>query len=132
MNTCLDVALILWNKDVIQLVSLVLLRRNLKSDGVEPSEGPEKIEALIASSSPTVVVFDLDPPYDRSAAVISHLLNRFPDRSFVMTCADPVLALRSAPWLSSHPVFQKPYEMDEIAATVLAMVSRVSRSLAAV
>jgi len=121
MNTNIDVALILWNTDVIDLVSFVLLNRNLKSCGVEPSAGPEKIEDFILSCRPSVVMFDLDPPYDRSAAVVSHLLGRFTDCRFVMTCADPNLALKQAPWLSRHALFQKPYEIDEIANTVRSM-----------
>jgi hypothetical protein len=129
MKTYADVALILWNPDVIELVSLVLVHRNLKSIGVEPSEGRDGIEELIVSSSPSVVVFDLDPPYGRSTAVAHHLLNRFPDRAFVMTCADRGLALRTAPWLSSHPLFQKPYEMDEIANTVRSMVRHSCRNV---
>jgi hypothetical protein len=130
MNTHIDVALILWNTDVIQLVSLVLLNRDLKSCGLEPSEGPKRIEDLIVSCSPSVVVFDLDPPYDHSAAVALHLLDRFPDRSFVMTCADPSLALKKAPWLSGHPMFQKPYEVDKIANTVGSMVRHARRGVA--
>ena len=131
MNTHTDVALILWNPDVIQLVSLVLLHRNLKSCGVEPSEGPDIIEDLIESCEPSVVVFDLDPPYERSASIVQQLRDRFPDRSFVMTCADPALALKKAPWLSRVPVFQKPYEVDEIANTVRSMVRRSTRSVVA-
>jgi len=118
MKTSLDVALILWNKDVIQLVSLVLLKRNLKSDGIEPSDGPQEIERLIATCNPSVVVFDLEPPYERSADVIWRLLQQFDDCSFVLTCADPVLALRSAPWLSRYPIFQKPYQLDEMEAII--------------
>ena len=122
MNTNIDVALILWNTDVIDLVSFVLLNRNLKSCGLEPSEGREKIEDFILSCSPRVVMFDLDPPYDRSAALASHLLSRFTNCCFVMTCADPNLALKEAPWLSRHVLFQKPYEIDEIANTARSMV----------
>jgi len=131
MNTHTDVALILWNTDVIQLVSLVLHHRNLRSWGVEPSDGAEKIEDLILCTDPSVVVFDLDPPYDRSAAIALHLQNRFPELSFVMTCADSRLALHDAPWLSRHPIFQKPYAMDEIANLVRSMVRRVPRNLVA-
>src|SRR5262249_11075640 len=132
MNTQIDVALILWNPDVIELVSLVLLHRHLKSRGTEPSEGIERIEALIRSCSSSVVVFDLAPPYHRSAAVALHLLNRFPDCQFVMTCADPALVLKTASWLSAHPIFQKPYEVDEIANTVRSMVRRACRNVATV
>ncbi len=124
MNTTTDVALILWNTDVIDLMSFVLLRRNLKSCGVEPSEGCERIEAFILSCSPSVVVFDLDPPYDRSAAVASHLLRRFADCCFVLTCADPNLALLKAPWLCHYALFQKPYQIDEIADAVRSMLRR--------
>src|SRR4029453_2627908 len=118
MNTSIDVALILWNPDVIELVSLTLRGRNLKSSGLEPAEGIEKIEELIVSRGPRVVIFDLDPPYHRSAAVALHLMARFSDCSFVMTCADRSLAVKAAPWLRLHPVFQKPYEPDEMVRTV--------------
>jgi len=124
MNTTTDVALILWNTDVIDVVSFVLLRRNLRSRGLEPSEGRERIEDLILSCSPSVVIFDLDPPYDRSAAIVSDLLDRFRDCSFVMTCADSNLALKKAPWLSRYALFQKPYEIDEMANTVRSLVRR--------
>jgi hypothetical protein len=127
MKKRIDVALILWNTDIIELVSLVLLRRNLISLGFEPSEGTERIEDLIVTCNPSVVVFDLDPPYDRSAAVAMNLLDRFPDRAFVMTCADSALALRKAPWLSAHTMFQKPYEMDEIVNSVRSLVRRASK-----
>ena len=130
MNTCIDVALILWNPDVINLMSLVLLHRNLRSCGIEPSEGVARIEGLIESCGPSVVIFDLDPPYGRSSAVALDLLDRFPDRYFVMTCADPILALKNAPWLSGHPVFQKPYEVEAIANTVRSMVRSARRRVA--
>ena len=124
MNTTTDVVLILWNTDVIDVLSFVLLSRDLKSRGLEPSEGRERIEDLILSCSPSVVIFDLDPPYDRSAAIVSDLLDRFRDCSFVMTCADSNLALKKAPWLSRYALFQKPYEIDEIANTVRLLVRR--------
>jgi hypothetical protein len=127
MKKRIDVALILWNPDIIELVSLVLLRRNLISGGFEPSEGAERIEDLIVTCNPSVVVLDLDPPYERSAAVALNLLNRFPDRAFLMTCADSALALKRAPWLSAHMMFQKPYEMDEIANCVRSLVRRASK-----
>ena len=130
MNTTTDVALILWNTDVIDVVSFVLLRRNLRSRGLEPSEGRERIEDLILSCSPSVIIFDLDPPYDRSAAIVSDLLDRFRDCSFVMTCADSNLALKKAPWLSRYALFQKPYEIDEMANTVRSLVRRATGRVA--
>jgi hypothetical protein len=128
MKTHADVALILWNKDVIQLLSFVLASRNLKSTGIEPSEGVHEIERLLAVSGPDVVVFDLDPPYKRSAAVMLRLLDRFHHCSFVTTCADPSLAVNNVPWLSNYPVFQKPYHLDDIVETV---ASLATQSLAA-
>lgn len=130
MNTTTDVALILWNTDVIDVLSFALLRRDLKSRGLEPSEGRERIEDLILSCSPSVVIFDLDPPYDRSAAIALGLLNRFRECFFVMTCADSNLALKKAPWLSRYALFQKPYEIDEIVNTVRSMVRRAPRKVA--
>ena len=128
MNKSIDVALILWNQDVIDLVAWVLLHRNLRSGGVEPSAGDEKIESLIRSLSPTVVVFDLGPPYVRSTQALRRLLNRFPDRLFVMTCADKTMALKTAPWLSHHALLEKPYEIDDIANRIRGLVTSAGGS----
>jgi len=132
MNTQTDVALILWNPDVIQLVSLVLVQSNLKCCGAEPSDGVHAIEDLIVSSGSSVVVFDLAPPYERSSDIVLSLLDRFPDCSFAMTCADKGLALKRVPWLAGFPLLQKPYEMDEISRTVRGMARRAIASIAAV
>ena len=124
MSAQIDVALILWNTDVIQWVSFILLQQNLQCCGIEPSDGAQKMEELIASRSPSVVVFDLAPPYQDSAAVFLRLLDRFPDRAFVITCADPVFARRVAPWLSCHLTLQKPYEAEVIEKVVVSRVGR--------
>jgi DNA-binding NtrC family response regulator len=120
----INIALILWNTDVIELMSFVLCQRRLTSRGVEPSQGEERIQELIASCNPSVIVFDLEPPYARSAAVVQHLITRFPDRAFILTCADPVLALMSAPRLLGYPIFQKPYEPDDMVQAVASMMKR--------
>jgi hypothetical protein len=117
-----NIALILFNPDVIELMSVVLRQWKLGSRGVEPSQGAACIEELIMSCNSSVVVFDLDPPYARSAALVLQLMRRFPDRSFVLTCADPLLALASEPLLLGYPIFQKPYEPDRIADIVASMV----------
>jgi DNA-binding NtrC family response regulator len=129
MNNHTDVALILFNSDVIDLMSFVLLGADLRSCGFEPSEGAERVEEFISSHRPGLVIFDLDPPYRKSTVVLKGLLNRFPDLPFVITCADPMLAIKAAPWLSCHPVFQKPYEPDEIRDVVGSILSRARRHL---
>ena len=126
MNTRTDVALILWNTDILQLMSLVLVDRNLTSCGMEPGHGQETIEHLIVSCRPSVVIYDLEPPYARSTSVVLQLMERFPRPSFVLTGADPLLALKSAPSLSAFPAFQKPYEIDAIADTVSSLVARAA------
>ena len=127
MNTQnVDVALILWNPDVIEWVSFVLTRLNFKCCGVEPNAGIQNIEQLIASRSPRVVVYDLDPPYQKSADFFLKLIDQFPDRAFLATCADPVLAVKAAPWLVCHVVLQKPYAPDLITKTVVSAGRRAS------
>jgi len=130
MNTYKDAALILWNPDVIELVSLALLHRNLKSKGIEPDEGIERMEDLIHSTRPTAVIFDLEPPYDRSASIAHHLMDRFPDCSFVITCADSKHVRRTAPWLSAYPMFQKPYRVEDIADKIHSIVTGPIRNVA--
>src|ERR1051325_176849 len=124
MNNHADVALILFNSDVIELISFVLLGADLKSCGFEPSEGEDRVEEFISSHRPRLVVFDLAPPYRTSTTILKRLLNRFPDLPFVITCADPMLAIQAAPWLSCHHVFQKPYEPNQIRDVVGSMLSR--------
>jgi hypothetical protein len=122
MSTQRDVALFLWNEDIIHMMSWLLLDRNVESDGVEPSEGEDAIESRIACWNPKIVVFDLIPPYQDSAAVLARLIDRFPEMRFIVTCADTTLALRKAPWLSRLRLFQKPYDpyalVDQIQAAV--------------
>ena len=129
MDTQIDVALILWNPDVIQLMSMVLWHRQLSSSGVEPSDR-EKVQNLIESGKPSVVVFDLDPPYQRSASVLSDLMARYAGCSFIMTCADPALAVKFVPWLSDYRIFQKPYPIDELGNVIDARVHHTVESLA--
>src|SRR5262245_3839292 len=127
MNTQnIDVALIVWNSDVIEWVSFVLTQQNFKCCGVEPSAGVQSIEQLIVSRGPRVVVYDLDPPYKRSADFFLKLIDQFPDRAFLATCADPVLAVKAAPWLVCHVMLQKPYAPDLISKTVISAARRAS------
>ena len=130
MKQSVDVALILWNRDVIDLVAWVLSQHQLTSRGIEPSEGTERMENFIFSCSPTVVVMDLEPPYHRSGVAAMYLQRRFPEHSFVMTCADSALARKNAPWVSCFPIFQKPYAIDEIGNTLDSMVRRASKNIA--
>jgi hypothetical protein len=125
MNTRIDAALILWNPDVIELVSLFLRRRNVRVCGIEPKDASQV--RLLVSLNPSVVVFDLDPPYKRSTTLVQELFTRFPGRSFVFTCADPLLAVTAAPWLSSYPVLQKPYDLNEMIETVRSLVTQATR-----
>jgi DNA-binding response OmpR family regulator len=124
MNRRVDVALILWNPDVIELVSFALLQRHMKSSGIEPSAGVERMENFLRSTTPSVVILDLEPPYERSAELARRLLDRFRDCSFVITCADSALACSRVSWLARYPVFQKPYEILEIARFVRSIVRR--------
>jgi AmiR/NasT family two-component response regulator len=124
MNIYSDVALVLWNRDVIELVSMILLTRNLKARGIEPSDDVAQVEEFILTCAPTVVVLDLEPPYHQSVSKAQYLLNRFPDRPFVLTCADPALATTAAPWLSVHPLYQKPFEIDALVEKIHSMVKR--------
>lgn len=124
MTKDIDVALILWNPDVIHLATVVLEQRNLKSGGLEPYHTIQEIEEWVVCCEASVVVFDLGPPYNMSARVALYLLNRFPERSFVFTCADPQLATKVAPALSVHPILRKPYYPEEMGNVVEALVCR--------
>lgn len=122
-----DIALILWNTDVIEFVSVVLLRDNVRCCGIQPDEAEDRIEEFIASHGSNTVMFDLAPPYSQSAKVFMRLIDRFPDRSFIITCADPMLAIKVAPWLSCHHIVQKPYEAEEIRDILLSTMSRIPK-----
>jgi hypothetical protein len=121
----LDVALILWNADVIQWVSYVLLQQDFKCCGIEPSGGVDRIEELIATTGPRLVMLDLAPPYTKSTNDFLHLLERFPRQLFVITCADPLFAIQAAPWLCSQLMLQKPYGPETIRKIVVPLLSPV-------
>jgi len=118
----LDVALILWNSDVIQWVSYVLLQQDFTCCGIEPSDGVGRIEELIASSGPRLVMLDLAPPYEKSTKDFLYLLERFPRQKFVITCADPLFAIQAAPWLCSQLMLQKPYGPEVIRKIVVPLL----------
>jgi len=121
MKAQIDVALVLWNPDVITVVSMALLQRGLHAAGLEPQEDTATIEELIRSTGSHVVVFDLAPPYSKSGAVAIHLMRSFPSRAFVFTCADPEVALKAQPWLASYRIFRKPYDVLEMAESIAAV-----------
>jgi len=127
MNSQTDVALILWNEDLIDLMSFVLQEFGMTSFGLEPFESRKTIEDTIALRKPCVIIFDLDPPYERSAATALELIDRFADCSFLMTCADPLLAFQKAPWLCGQAIFEKPYDVLQLAASVHLLVRRTQR-----
>jgi hypothetical protein len=128
MNTHRDVALFLWNSDIIEMMSWLLLDRHVDSDGVEPSEGYDAIAELILHWTPKVVVFDLMPPYQASSEELARLVKRFPNASFVITCADSTLAQKRASWLSAFPVFEKPYDPFALAHVIHDMVTLCDKS----
>lgn len=117
-----DVALVLWNVDVIDLVASLLRERRLSVVGLEPREETERIQEVLTARGPRVVVFDLAPPYRRSGQVAADLLRSFKSSKFIFTCADPKVAFMMEPWLSCYQVFQKPYDVmdltDVIASTL--------------
>ena len=118
MKEYVDVALVVWNPDIIQLLSFVLQTHDLNGVGIEPSEGTRNIARFLEFAEAPVVVFDLEPPYNRSTAGLLPLLEKFHQCAFVVTCADPVLALKSAPYLARYPVFQKPYDLGKVVSTI--------------
>src|SRR5262245_5456012 len=114
MSAQTDVALILWNPDVIQWVSFILLQQNLKCCGIEPSAGPQKMEEMIASHRPSVVVFSLAPPLKPSGARPWCLLVRFLAWASATPCAHPTSARKAARWRPYCSTLQKSYEGDVI------------------
>ena len=126
MKAFVDVALVVWNPDIIQLLSFVLQTHDLNGVGIEPSEGTKNIARFLEFADAPVVVFDIEPPYTRSTAGLLPLLEKFQQCAFVVTCADPVLALKSAPYLARYPVFQKPYDLSKIVSTILELTRNSS------
>jgi hypothetical protein len=125
MNRKTDVALLIWSLDVIEVMSLALLDRHLAAAGLEPAEDIQSMEEFIRSCDPSVVVFDLAPPYRRSARTAELLLRRFPSLPFVFTCADRRLAQMQESWLSSCPVLQKPYDVCAFSELLASMAKPV-------
>ena len=125
MESATDVALILWNADVIEWVSLVLQQEHLTCCGIEPCGGEPHLARWIASQNPRVVMLDLAPPYKESTRMFRRLLDSSPDRLFVLTCADPCLAVKAGPWICAHPTLQKPYGPETLRLILGSMFSRL-------
>lgn len=131
MNKPVDVALVIWNPDLIELLSIVLQEHNLTSCGLEPLEDVRRIEEFLALSRPGLVIYDIAPPYNRDARIVLHLSRRFPECAFLLTCADRCLAVQQAAWLSRYAIFQKPYEISEVADAVHAVITRHRKTIGA-
>lgn len=121
----MDVALILWNADVIDWVSLVLQQDRLTCCGIEPRGGAPHLERWIASHYPRLVMLDLAPPYVESTRIFRRLLDSFPDLLFVLTCADPYFAIKAGPWVCDYPTLQKPYDPEMLRLMLGSMLSHL-------
>jgi hypothetical protein len=124
-----DVALILCNPDVIDLVAYLLARRNMTYVGLDPWAGVGSMQKLILLHRPACVVMDLIPDYRSSGQYALRLMKLYPESKFMFTAADPQLALARLPWLNGYATFQKPFDPILMADLITSMSHK--RALAA-
>jgi DNA-binding NtrC family response regulator len=124
-----DVALILCNPDVIDLVAYLLARRNMTYVGLDPWAGIDSMQRLILRQRPACVVLDLIPDYRSSGQYALRLMKLYPESKFIFTAADPQVALARLPWLKGYATFQKPFDPILLADLITSMSHK--RALAA-
>jgi hypothetical protein len=124
-----DVALILCNPDVIDLVAYLLVRRNMTYVGLDPWAGIDSMQRLILRHRPACVVLDLIPDYRSSGQYALRLMKLYPESKFIFTAADPQVALARLPWLKGYATFQKPFDPILLADLITSMSHK--RALAA-
>ena len=126
-----DVALILCNPDVIDLVGYLLARRNMTYVGLDPWAGVSSMQGLVSMHRPACVVMDLIPDYRSSGQYALKLMKLHPESKFIFTAADPQLALARLPWLKGYATFQKPFDPILLTDLIASMSHRRAKAAAA-
>ena len=127
-----DVALILCNPDVIDLVAYLLARRNMTYVGLNVGRRELDARTRFSVHRPACVVMDLIPDYRSSGQYALKLMKLHPEAKFIFTAADPQLALTRLPWLKGYATFQKPFDPILLADLITSMSHRRAKGPAAV
>jgi CheY-like chemotaxis protein len=122
------VAIFNSNDDVVEL-----LRSALEGAGMVVvsghidafRRGQQRLSELVQEHDPSVILYDLAPPYDRSWRFLEHLRDvpGLNGRRFLMTSTNPLRAAEIAGSVEQVlEIVGKPYDIDAIIKAVLAAV----------
>jgi CheY-like chemotaxis protein len=123
------VAIINSNDDVVEMLRLAFEQAGLVVVSAHSDKirwGKTSLADFVREHSPSVILYDLVPPYDVSYRFVEHLrqTDLLRDARFVLTSTNPARA-RELTGTSEevHEVLGKPYDIDEITQSVVKALS---------
>ena len=112
------------NDDVVEMLRLALEQRGMVVVSGHISairRGEQRLSDFVEEHNPSVILYDLVPPYDRSWLFLEHIREApaMKGRRFVITSTN---ARRAKDIIGTaehvHEVIGKPFDLDEIADAV--------------
>ena len=118
------VAILNSNDDTVELLRTVLELEGIVVVTAHVSDlrrGQFDFSGFLSEHDPTVVIYDIPPPYDRSWLFFEHLkgLPTMKGREFVLTSTNPARVQQVAkPDQPVHEIIGKPYDLQLITDAV--------------
>jgi DNA-binding response OmpR family regulator len=112
------------NDDVVEMLRLAIEQRGfvVVSGHVDAiRRGEQRLSDFVEEHDPSVIVYDLVPPYDRSWLFLEHLREgaSMRDRRFVITSTNAARAKEIIGAVDHvYEVIGKPYDIDEVVTAV--------------
>lgn len=118
------IAILNSNDDTVEMLRALLESEGIVAVSAHVSDlrrGQLDFSGFIAEHDPSVIIYDLVPPYDRSWLFLEHLRNLplMENRKFVLTSTNPARVKQVAG--ADAEIFEiigKPYDLDQIIQAV--------------
>jgi DNA-binding NarL/FixJ family response regulator len=115
------VALFNTSPDTVEMLRVVLQQAKfvvVSAFTYDIRDGRVDLDTFLQRSNPSVVIYDIAPPYDSNWALFQTLLRNSPLQRyrFVLTSTNARYVQRLAGDVPVHEIIGKPYDLDEIVA----------------